>query len=121
MFFIGGITQKQELLQFNQIIECKNCNQYTQLKVFMVYTYFSFFFIPLFKWGKRYFVQTNCCNSVCELSKETGKAIEQGTITSLDVSSLHFMHTQNNRKVCNICGYTTNENFDYCPKCGNKL
>lgn len=121
MFFIGGIAQKQEAIPFEQIIDCPNCHKYTHLKVFMIYTYFSFFFIPIFKWGKRYFVQSSCCNSICELDKEIGKGIEQGFITSLDVSSLHFTYSQNNLKICTSCGYRTNENFSFCPKCGNKL
>ena len=24
-------------------------------------------------------------------------------------------------KKCNYCGYVTEENFEYCPKCGNKF
>ena len=73
MFFIGGIAQKQEAIPFEQIIDYPNCHKFSHLKVFMTYTYFSFFFIPIFKWGKRYFVQSSCCNSICELDKEIGK------------------------------------------------
>lgn len=120
MFFIGGISQKQEYLNFQQLMECKNCNQYTQVKIIMVYTYFSFFFIPLFKWGKRYFVQLDCCKSICELDKETGRQIEKGIITSLDPSSLSFQKT-NRIQHCTNCGFQTQENFSYCPRCGNKL
>lgn len=119
MFFIGGIAQKQQFLDFNQVIECPNCKEYANLKIIMVYTYFSFFFIPLFKWGKRYFVQTTCCGSMCEIDKEMGSAIEKGTLTSIDTNTLHFY--KNSVKTCTRCGYQTSENFAYCPKCGNIL
>ena len=120
MFFIGGFGQKEEFLNFNQLMICKNCGQYGQVKVIMVYSYLSFFFIPLFKWNKRYFVQMNCCNATCEINKEIGREIERGTITELNENMLHFQN-QPRYKQCSNCGYTTQENFAFCPRCGNRL
>lgn len=51
--------------------------------VFMVYESLIIFFIPVFKFGKRYYAEKN--GSVFEIDQETGKAIERG-----EEVSLHF-------------------------------
>lgn len=38
-------------------------------QVYMTYMYFSFFFIPLFKWNKRFYVKMSCCDAVYELTR----------------------------------------------------
>ena len=73
MFFIMGISQKQKELNFDQIILCSCCGKYGHIQVFMTYTYFMFFFIPIIKWNKHYFVRMSCCSSECELNFELGK------------------------------------------------
>ena len=120
MFFVVTSGQKEKKLQFNQMIMCKNCDRYGHIEIYKIYSYLSFFFIPLFKWNKRYYAKMQCCNAVCEISKELGIQIEKGVITSLDPSILHFTK-QYQYKTCYQCGYTTSEDFDYCPKCGSKL
>ena len=120
MFFIGGVGQKQEYLKFFQLVECKCCHQLSSIKIIMVYSYFSFFFIPLFKWNKQYFVECENCKSYAPLDKEIGREIEKGIRTTIDANMLYFQK-QNRIKQCSNCGYMTQENFDYCPKCGNKL
>ena len=54
MLFIGGISQGRKLLNYARSILCGSCGSTSQCQVFMTYMYFSFFFIPLFKWNKRF-------------------------------------------------------------------
>ena len=121
MFFVMGISDKEVKLNFDQLVICKCCGKYGHVEVFMRYTYFMFFFIPLFKWNKRYYVRMNCCNSISEISSDIGKGIENGTITSINPYILRFEGKGYSAKRCNNCGFTTFEDFDYCPKCGSKL
>lgn len=123
MFLIFGISQKEKRLVFDQLIVCKCCGKYGHADVFMTYTYFMFFFIPLFKWSKRYYIRMRCCGATTEIDKELGKAIEQGTVTEINFDKIHFAHQQENQiKHCNYCGFTSTEaDYEYCPKCGKKL
>lgn len=119
MFFIMGSGQDQKQLDFDQIIICKCCGKYGHLRAFMAYSYLSFFFIPLFKWNRRYYVQMSCCDAVCELNPELGKEIERGNIVNLNVDALNFQNNHYMGKHCANCGFYTTEDFDFCPKCGN--
>lgn len=120
MFFIMGINTKQEQLDYNQMIVCSRCGQYGRYVVYMTYTVLSLFFIPVFKWGKKYYVQTSCCNTTYELNSEVGKQIERKEAVTIQESDLRIL-SQNNIKVCSNCGYHTDQDFEYCPKCGTKL
>ncbi len=131
MFLIMGIEQGSRQLKFDQLIVCRNCGQYGHIQVFMTYSYFMFFFIPVFKWDRHYYAKMSCCGAMCELDPESGRQIEKGQITVLSESQLHF--TGGNRgsygygadagihKVCSNCGYATDEDFEFCPKCGKKF
>ena len=121
MFFIMGISDGEKQLSFDQTEICACCGKYGHICVYMTYTYFMFFFIPLFKWNKRYFVKMDCCGSTCELDPELGRAIAHGDVTYLDPSQLHFRNQTNGVKHCSYCGYTTTEDFQYCPKCGHEM
>ena len=91
MFFIIGVSSKQEDLDFRQVIECPSCRAYGSLQAFMVYSHLSLFFIPLFKWSKKYFIRSTCCNHVYNIDNELGRAIEKGenpTILPSDLQSL---------------------------------
>ena len=122
MFFILGIFQKEKRLAIDQLVICKCCGKYGHADVFMTYTYFMFFFIPLFKWNKKYFVRMRCCGSTTQIDKELGKKIEQGEITEIDFDKIHFAQQENRIKHCSNCGFTSTESdYEYCPKCGKKL
>ena len=118
MFFIMGGGSNSKQLSFDQTVICKCCQKYGHIQVFVTYSYVSLFFIPLFKWNKRYFAKMSCCNSVSELSSELGREIEKGNITSLGEDFLNFHQAHNPWKCCSSCGYTTSEEFEFCPKCG---
>ena len=52
MIFIGGISSAVKQLEYLKTVICSVCGGYGRYQVFMTYTYFSFFFIPLFKWNR---------------------------------------------------------------------
>ena len=121
MFFIFGISNGEKRLDFNQTMVCPGCGHFGRIEVYMTYMYFSLFFIPIFKWGKRYFVKTSCCNGVCDISKELGQKIEKGQVTEINPGDLQFSFRYRVFKQCTNCGFSTSEEFEYCPKCGNHL
>ena len=124
MFLIFGINQGEKQLNFNQNILCKCCGHFDRAAVWMSYTYLMLFFISLFKWNRRYFVRMSCCSSTCEISSELGHAIETGKASSLNSDDLHFDCADTGRfsvHRCNNCGYLTDEDFQFCPKCGKSF
>ena len=103
MFFIGGVMQGRKVFdRFRQVVTCRRCGQYAALEAFMTYTYFMFFFIPLFKWEK-------------------GEAIAHGE--PVELTDADLSPTGNFRPIrrCAHCGYVTEESFAYCPNCGKPL
>ncbi len=120
MFLIIGINQSEKQLDFFQTIVCRRCGRYGHISVWMRYTYFMLFFIPLFKWDKHYIAKLDCCGASCELDPALGREIERGERTSLDADDLHFDSPYGGTTVrrCAYCGYETAEDFQYCPKCG---
>lgn len=124
MFFIMGITDGRKDLDFAQTILCNICGRYGRYNVFMTYTVLSLFFIPCFKWNKHYYVQTSCCGTVYELNPEIGKAIARGEQVEIRTEHLSRVNQSGYRyqyKHCSHCGYETSEDFEYCPKCGNRF
>lgn len=121
MFLIFGINQKEKQLEFDQVVICNSCGKYGHITVWMTYSYFMLFFIPLFKWGRHYFVKMSCCGAVGEISQELGEKIASGRLHTLAPEDLPFEQSSKTWHRCSKCGYTTDEDFEYCPKCGSKL
>lgn len=124
MFFMMGITPGQKEFDFNQMIICSGCGAYGRLSVFMTYTVLSLFFIPVFKWGKHYYVRTSCCNTIYELDSEVGKKIAKGEGVEIKQEDMRMVQRGNKgytHKKCRNCGYEAEEDFEFCPKCGNRL
>lgn len=124
MFFMMGITDGRKNLDFSQTIICNLCGKYGRYQVFMTYTVLSLFFIPCFKWNKHFYVQTSCCNALYELDPEIGKRIAHGE--NIEILPEHLTRVGNggygySYKGCNNCGYETAEDFEFCPKCGNRF
>ena len=123
MFFIIGINDGRKDLDFNQTVICGRCARYGSYRVYMTFMQLLLFFIPCFKWGKKYFVEMSCCGTTYQLNPEVGKRIAKGemvTIRDGDLTPLPFGNYTSIRH-CPACGYQTAEDFDYCPKCGTKL
>ena len=77
MFFIFGVSPKRDKLDFNQNMVCLNCKRYGRYEVILEYTCFSLFFIPIFKWGKKYYVKSSCCGCVYSISNDIGDKISK--------------------------------------------
>ena len=126
MFFICGISQGKKMLDMEKAVICSQCGAFGRYQVFMTYSYFSLFFIPLIKWNRRYYVQMSCCNAVYELNPEAGSQIARGQLMEIRDGDLTLLTAGNgnpytNRKHCSGCGYETTENFVFCPMCGRHL
>ena len=124
MFFMMGISEGRKVFDFTQTIICDVCGKYGRYQVFMTYTVLSLFFIPCFKWNKRFYVETSCCNTLYELDPEIGKRIANGESLEIMPDNLNKVSIPgygNTYKKCSNCGYETNEDFEFCPKCGVKF
>lgn len=126
MFFICGISQGRKLFDYSKIVICSLCGGYGGYQVFMSYNYFSVFFIPIIKWDRRYYVQMSCCNAIFELNSEKGKQLSRKESIEITEQDLNILETgrsnsQWNQRSCVHCGYATVEDFDYCPKCGQRF
>lgn len=123
MFFIGifGISQNQKQLDYHRTGICQSCGRFGGYEVFYVYSYFHFFFLPLIKWNKKYYVKMNCCNSMYELNPEKGSAIARGESPELKAEDLCRINQGQNLFFCPECGFEVQKNFEFCPKCGKKL
>lgn len=122
MFFIGGISNGEKKLDYIQSIICPRCGAFGRMEVYVTYMYFSFFFIPLFKWNKKYFVKNTCCDSIYILDDELGIKISRGENVLISEENLQLAdYNQHTINRCSNCGYIGNEDFQYCPKCGQKL
>lgn len=136
MFFIGGINSESKALNISQMVICSQCGSYGRYQVTMTCLCLSLFFIPIFRWNRRYYVTMSCCDSVYELNGEVGKRLARGEQVMISEADLTLVQkgrkhwngwaeeqedTSKQKKVCLVCGYETDEDFDYCPKCGQRL
>lgn len=124
MFFIMGISSGEKKLNFVQTIVCSVCGKFGRLEAYMTYTYFSLFFIPLFRWNVKYFVVSSCCGTVYSIDKSLGKRIQKGeevNLTENDLIKAGYHSQRSASSVCPSCGYPVNKEFEFCPKCGKKL
>jgi hypothetical protein len=98
MFFIFGINSGQKKLSSGQLVICNICGSYGRYEVFMTYTSLSLFFIPVLKWGRRYYVTMSCCGTVYELDGEAGRRLAGGENVEISPSDLTLV--KEGRKAC---------------------
>lgn len=124
MFLIAGITQKQEKLDLNKVKTCLVCGQNTHFNAYMEYQTLSIFFIPTIKWNKKYYLTTSCCGSVFQIPDDIGRDIEKGDqVVFYDDDLIPIFKNTNKaqEKKCIHCGFSTKEDYTYCPKCGKRM
>lgn len=127
MFFIGifGIDNKIKEIKNLTKFSCKNCNFLNGGKLIKSYTFFHFFFIPLFRWNEDYYVICNECNTSFRIPREKGKALEKGE--DIEITYWDLKEVNNNYvsyytvKRCTRCSRDIENTFEYCPYCGEKI
>lgn len=88
MIFIGGISDQIKELFYGKKLYCAYCGRKETVTVLMYYLYFSFFFIPLFRWNRQFFVEFRDCGRRYRLRKEVGMRILRGEDTEITESDL---------------------------------
>lgn len=121
MFLMIGVNQDQRELDFSQMVVCDECGAYGRYQLYMTYTVLTLFLIPLLRWNRRYYVRMSCCGALYELDGEIGKRIAQGEKLEIRPEQLHSVHPGSHVRRCADCGFTTQEDYDFCPKCGRRL
>ena len=123
MFFIMGISQGRKNFAYQQMCICEHCGSYCRYEVFMTYMYLSLFFIPCFKWNRQYYVRTTCCSTVYALEPEVGKRIARGGQAEILPQNLTKIQAgcRSRVKTTSNCGFETQEDFEFCPKCGRRF
>lgn len=78
------------------------------------------FFIPLFRFGKRYFISCPNCGAVYEISKEEGRRLEHDPAAEVDPNQIYRM-VGRTVHYCPNCGAPVGPDSRYCPRCGRML
>ncbi|WP_406792823.1 zinc ribbon domain-containing protein [Candidatus Clostridium eludens] len=123
MFFIGifGIENKTKNILVNQNNICPLCSAYGRYDILKSYDYFHIFFIPLWKWNRRYFIKTHCCMKLCTLDNNIGVQIENGEMIEIKKEYTHCDSHNNSYNFCPHCSSQIDSTFYYCPYCGNRI
>ena len=121
MFLMIGLNDGELDLHYHWHVNCGVCGGVRDLVFYMTFTQLLLFFITTLKWNKHYYGQCPDCGTVYELDPAVGKRIEHGEEVEIKPEYLTPVSRGRRHKQCPNCGYTTDENFDYCPHCGTKM
>lgn len=123
MFFIFGIESKEKIINTIANVICKGCGQMSSYELIIKYNFLHLFFIPVFKWNKKYYLRSRCCGSLFEISKDVfDKISQQGKEVNINDYELKEVYNPNKGTViCSRCGRRSDSDFEYCPYCGSKL
>ncbi|MBE6056616.1 zinc ribbon domain-containing protein, partial [Clostridium sp.] len=92
MFFFGifGINTKQEEIEDFENLVCKKCGILSRYTVIKTYNVFHFFFIPLIKWGEKYYLKSRCCNTIYAISKENLDRVKvERSFNNIDLEEIY--------------------------------
>lgn len=119
MFFCFGIEDAQKIIRDFRNIICPACGRYSFAQLIVTYTFLHIFFIPTFKWNRKYYIKTGCCGSVYECDRETAEKFEK--TGEIDFSQLKRCGCGSGEKICPNCGAHLEQSYEFCPYCGTKL
>ncbi len=128
MFFVGifGIDSKQKQIREFGSITCGCCGRLSRAELVLNYTYFHIFFIPTFRWNKRYYVKLRCCGAVYEADADYAQIL----ISAADIDFSRLKKVSGGfggmgefssfYDKCQNCGARIDASFSWCPHCGAK-
>lgn len=107
MFFFIALTNRQEDLGI-QWLECSHCQKKERAHIYLTYQVLILFFIPVFKWNKRYLVKMEDCGSLYE-------------VEDASLEKLHLLKSGDRKKYCPYCLAEIDASYQYCPHCGKEV
>lgn len=121
MFLIFGFTNGQNSIGTRRcrFFTCCSTGD-TMAYVTCTYQQFTLFFIPLFRFNKRYLVTCPGCGMVYEIPKEEGQRLERDYAAEINPNLMYAVH-RSNKKICPNCKCAVDQNSRYCPNCGTSL
>ena len=120
MFLIWGVGDQRKEIAFDQWMDCPNCRQEAQIRIWKLQTSLNIFFIPTFRWNTRYYAQCGSCGKAIQLSDDLGEQIEQEKIRHID-PELFAPAGRPAVLYCPSCGEKLSEAANFCPHCGARL
>ncbi len=122
MFFFLAVTSGKKELGLRRCGYFPCCGiRGAPAPVVCTFERFILFFLPLFRFGKRYFVSCPDCGAVYEIDPREGRRIEQDPYASIDPSRIRLVSKGNRTRYCTKCGAPVSPGDRFCPKCGAKL
>lgn len=122
MFFFFAITSGTRELGRRRCRHLPCCGTYgAEVSVVCAYQQFLLFLIPIFRFGKRYFVTCANCGAVFELNREEGHRIEHDPSAEIDSSAMFRVASGNAPHFCPRCGARVSPGDRFCTNCGGKL
>jgi len=122
VFLLIGTKDTGGDVEYTKKLTCPCCGETAVPRVKMQCHSLTLFFIPVFKWKRRYFVQMPCCGSIYELDPEVGKGIDYwGHDNRIIPHDLTPVHRRRTGRQCPKCGFQTNEDFTFCPMCATRF
>lgn len=121
MFFIFGINSGSSSLGARICRSFACCGSLGAMAaVTCTYQVFTLFFLPIFRFGKRYFVTCPNCGTVYEMSKQEGHRIEQNPTAEISPEQIYPIQGTG-RKICPKCRSAVDPSARFCPSCGTRL
>jgi ribosomal protein L32 len=120
-FFIVGVNTAAKELGTIPNTVCLSCGAYARLTVTVIYSVFSLFFIPLFKWNRRYIATASCCNAVFEIDADAGRDFERGRTDTIDSKRMHKTSEYTAPSDCPYCGAVLPPGAHFCYNCGRPM
>ncbi len=122
MFFIGivGVMDQKSKIRDIKLAPCRVCEAPETGTLIRIERVFSLFFVPVYRWNKRYAVQCKRCGTLYWLTREKGESLESG-----QEESIGYWEMLENKMIrggiCPDCQQRVLPSFRYCPYCGKKL
>ena len=112
MFFVMGIDDKQKILkEVSYNCSCTNDKGIIILEE----RRFSLFFLPIFSWNKKYYLECKKCHSIYRIKTEfVDEILEKEKVYE------NYLEIISKKEICKNCGQEIEEIHQYCPHCGNK-
>lgn len=121
MFFFGimGISSAvKEAGSFGAV--CPLCGGQRQMHLVRSFSYFHFFFIPIFRFDQHYYATCPGCAGVFEVSKAVGESVRRGETAAVSAGELQTVKN-NMEGLCPGCGHRNPAGSTYCNRCGRAL